>query len=92
MWPVRTREGGNAVCQRSHPAAPPGLSDLMQEGASVASAEKSNCGSFEGCCESHVPWGSLEIFQGNQNLLTKGPKISWRVLSFGQVAFFPGLR
>lgn len=64
----------------------------MQVGASVASTEKSNCGSFGGHCESHAPWGSLEIFQGNQNLLTKDPKISWRVLSFGQVHLFPGLR
>lgn len=44
-----TFQGRMVLCpQRNHLAAPPRLSDLMQVGASVASTEKSNHGSFEG--------------------------------------------
>lgn len=46
---VGTFQGRMVLChQRSHPAAPLRLGDLMQVGAFMASIEKSNCGSFWG--------------------------------------------
>ena len=71
--PVRAGEGGNRALSsggrrcalRGAVLLHPRVKWPHASGTSVASTEKRSRGSFEGgCCESHVPWGSLEIFSG----------------------------
>ena len=70
----------------------PGSSDLMQVAPPWPPQKNAAVGPLGGAVKVMCLGGAWRFSQGNKNLLTKGPKISWRVLSFGQVAFFPGLR